>query len=198
MKKTIFFILVIGLAMPGIVKAQSGYTSVQYQIGFGIGDLGDYIEKASFRGMVIDYQRNLTTSISVGMEFAWSTFYEKKEYDTYTDGQYSLSGIQYRYSNMFPMLACVEYSLMPDGGVRPYVNLGIGTMYTMRETDMGIWMLEEKAWQFGLKPELGVIYDVSINASVKLEGKYYMGMGGSELENQSFFAISAGMVFLIY
>jgi len=198
MKKTILFILVIGLAIPGIVKAQSGYTSIQYQIGFAAGDLGDYIGNASFRGAVIDYQKNLRSDVSVGVEFAWSTFYEKKEYDTYTVDQYSLSGIQYRYSNMFPMLVTAEYYFMEGGTVEPYVNLGIGTMYTIRETDMGIWMLQQKAWQFGLKPELGVIYDVGSNSSVKLEAKYYMGIGGSELENQSFFAISAGMVFLIF
>ena len=198
MKRAIYFLLVIGLAVPGIVKAQSGYTSFQYQIGFGMGDLGDYIEKASFRGAVFDYQKNLSSGLSVGLELAWSTFYEKKDYDTYTVEPYSLSGIQYRYSNMFPMLLTAEYYLKSEGAVRPYVNLGLGTMYTIRDTDMGLWRLEEKAWQFGLKPELGVIYDVGMNSSVKLEGKYYMGLGGSKLENQSFFALSAGMVFLIF
>lgn len=198
MKKTILFILVIGLAIPGIVKAQSGYTSFQYQVGFSVGDLGDYIGKASFRGAVFDYQKNLSSSMSVGLELAWSTFYEKKEYDTYTVEPYSLSGIQYRYSNMFPMLLTAEYYLMEGGTIEPYVNLGIGTMYTIRDTDMGIWRLQEKAWQFGLKPEIGVIYDVGANSSVKLEAKYYMGIGGSKLETQSFFAISAGMVFLIF
>jgi len=198
MKKTIFFILVIGLAIPGYVKAQSGYTSFQYQIGFGMGDLGDYIGKASFRGAVFDYQKNLNSSLSVGLELAWSTFYEKREYDTYTVEPYSVSGIQYRYSNMFPMLLTAEYYFMNEGSVRPYFNLGFGTMYTIRDTDMGLWRLEEKAWQFGLKPELGVIYNVGTNSSVKLEGKYYMGLGGSKLENQSFLAISAGMVFLIF
>jgi len=57
MKKAIFFILIAGLAIPGLVKAQSGYTSFQYQIGFGMGDLGDYISKTSFRGAVFDYQK---------------------------------------------------------------------------------------------------------------------------------------------
>lgn len=198
MKKTLFFILIIALAVPGVVKAQSGYTSFQYQMGFSMGDLGDYIGAASFRGAVFDYQKNLNSNLSVGLEFAWSTFYEEKEYDTYIQEPNSLSGIQYRYSNMFPMLATVEYYLIQEGAVKPYVNLGIGTMYTIRSTDMGLWRLEEKAWQFGLKPELGVIYEMGVSTSVKLEGKYYMGMGGSELENQSFFAISAGMVFLIY
>jgi len=198
MKKTLFFILVIGLAIPGIVKAQSGYTSFQYQIGFGMGDLGEYIGAASFRGFAFDYQKNLSTNISVGAEFSWSTFYEKKEYDTYTVEPYSLSGIQYRYSNMFPMLLTAEYYFIEEGAVKPYFNLGIGTMYTIRDTDMGLWRLEEKVWQFGLKPELGLMYEVGLSSSVKLEAKYYMGIGGSELENQSFFAISAGMVFHIF
>ena len=198
MKKTIFFVLLIGLAIPGIVKAQRGYTSFQYQMGFAMGDLSDYIGKASFRGAAFDYQRNMSANLSVGLEFAWSTFYEKKDYDTYTVEPFSISGIQYRYSNMFPMLLTAEYYFMPEGVVEPYFNLGIGTMYTMRETDMGVWRLSEKAWQFGLKPELGVIYDVGVNASVKLEAKYYMGFGSSKLDTQSFLAISAGMVFLIY
>ena len=80
MKKAIFFILIAGLAIPGLVKAQSGYTSFQYQIGFGMGDLGDYISKTSFRGAVFDYQKNMTSNISVGLELAripsmriWST-----------------------------------------------------------------------------------------------------------------------------
>lgn len=198
MKKTLFFVLIIGLAIPGFVKAQTGYVGFQYQMGFAAGDLGDYIGSASFRGAVFEYQKDLNTSISAGVEFAWTTFYERKEYDTYTVDQYSLSGIQYRYSNMFPMLVCVEYTLNPDSDIRPFVNLGLGTMYTIRDTDMGLWRLEEKAWQFGLKPELGVMYDLGISTSLKLEGKYYMGIGGSELENQSFFAVSVGLAFLIY
>jgi len=198
MKKTIFFILVICLAVPGIIKAQNGYTSIQYQMGFAMGDLGDYIGKASFRGAVFDYQKNLSSNASVGLELGWNTFYEKKDYDTYTVEPYSVSGIQYRYSNMFPMLVTAEYYFMDEGAVKPYFNLGIGTMYTIRNTDMGVWRLEEKAWQFGLKPELGIIYEVGYNSAVKLEAKYYMGIGGSKLETQGYLGISAGMVFFIF
>ena len=197
MKKAIFFILIAGLAIPGLVKAQSGYTSFQYQIGFGMGDLGDYISKTSFRGAVFDYQKNMTSNISVGLELAWNTFYEDMEYGTYTDGTVSLSGKQFRYSNMFPMLATVEYYFISEGQVKPYFNLGLGTMFTIRTTDMGTWRLEDKVWQFALKPELGLIYEAGLNTSLKLEAKYYTGFGSS-LETQSFLAISTGLVFTIY
>ena len=198
MKKTIFFILLIGLAIPGVVKAQSGYTSFQYQIGFATGDLNEYISKVSFRGAVFDYQKNINANTSLGLELAWSTFYEKKDFDTYTIDPYTVSGIQYRYSNMFPMLLTAEYYFTPGGTVEPYLNLGIGTMYTMRETDMGVWRFSEKAWQFGLKPELGIMYEVGTNTSIKFEAKYYVGLGGSKLETQSFFALSTGLAFLIF
>jgi len=197
MKKAIFFILIAGLAIPGLVKAQSGYTSFQYQIGFGMGDLGDYISKTSFRGAVFDYQKNMTSNISVGLELAWNTFYEDMEYGTYTDGTVSLSGKQFRYSNMFPMLVAVEYYFISEGPVKPYFNLGLGTMYTIRTTDMGIWRVEDKVWQFALKPELGLIYEAGYNTSLKLEAKYYTGFGSS-LETQSFLAISTGFVFTIF
>jgi len=50
MKTTIFLIIIaVSLAIPGIVKAQGGYTAFQYVMSFGAGDLGDYISKASFR-----------------------------------------------------------------------------------------------------------------------------------------------------
>ena len=197
MKKAIFFILIAGLAIPGLVKAQSGYTSFKYQIGFGMGDLGDYISKTSFRGAVFDYQKNMTSNISVGLELAWNTFYEDMEYGTYTDGTVSLSGKQFRYSNMFPMLATVEYYFISEGPVKPYFNLGLGTMFTIRTTDMGTWRLEDKVWQFALKPELGLIYEAGLNTSLKLEAKYYTGFGSS-LETQSFLAISTGFVFTIF
>jgi outer membrane protein len=95
------------------------------------------------------------------------------------------------------MLATVEYYFISEGPVKPYFNLGLGTIYTIRTTDMGIWRLEDKVWQFALKPELGLIYEVGMNASVKLEAKYYTGFGSS-LETQSFFAISTGMVWDIF
>lgn len=198
MKKTIFFILFIGLAIPGIVSAQRGYTSFQYVIGFGVGDLGDYISKSSFRGAAFDYQRTMSDKTSVGLEFAWNTFYEKKDYDTYIVEPYSLSGIQYRYSNMFPMLVTAEYYLSSESTITPYVNLGLGTMYTIRDTDMGVWRLQEKAWQFALKPEIGLLYELGVSTVAKLEAKYYTGIKTSKLDTQSFFAISAGLAILIY
>lgn len=197
MKKAIYIVTVLSFLIPGLVKAQGGYTAIHYVMSFGSGDLGDYISKPSFRGAVFEYQRNINKNVSAGIEFGWNVFYEKKDYNTYTIEPASLSGVQYRYSNNFPMLVTAEFNLKPDDFVKPYANLGIGTMYTLRNTDMGVWTLEEKAWHFALKPEIGILIEISTNAAFKIAGKYYVGFASGDLDTQSYFAISGGFAFLL-
>jgi len=197
MKKTFIYIILLSLAIPGMVRAQGGSTSIQYVIGFGTGDLGSYISSPSFRGAVFNYQKNVNEKLSAGIELGWNVFYEKMDYDTYTIETVSLSGVQYRYSNIFPMLVTAEYNLYPENKLKPYVNLGIGTIYNMRTTDMGLWRLEEKTWHFALKPEIGLLYQLNPAAAFKLSGKYYVGFAAGGLDAQSYFAISAGFAFLL-
>ena len=198
MKNKVLFIVLLSFAIPGMVQAQSGYASIQYVIGFGTGDLGSFISKASFRGAVFEYQRNINPNLSAGIEIGWNTFYERKDYDTYTQESVSVSGIQYRYSNHLPMLATVEYNLKPEGPFKPYVNLGIGTMYINRITDMGVLRLRQEAWHFALKPEIGLLYELSLSTDLKVAAKYYTGFAGGDLETQSYFAITVGIAFVLY
>lgn len=196
MKKTLVMIIVLGLTAISVSRAQGGHVSFQYAISFGTGDLGDYVSKTSFRGAVFEYQRNIGENISAGVEFGWNVFFENKDYDTYTYGSESLSGKQFRYSNNLPMLLTASYILSPDKSLQPYVNLGIGTMYTLRNTDMGVWTWEQTAWHFALKPEIGVLYELSYSVALQATGKYYMGFASGDLETQSYLTLSAGIAFL--
>lgn len=189
---TVFALLLFG---QNAYSQQSGYWSVQYAMGFGTGDLGDYISKTSFRGGVLEYRKAVTDQVLVGFEVGWNVFYEKKDYDTYTVGTESLSGIQYRTENATPILISAEYFFPTENTLKPYVGFGIGTMYTKRTTDMGQWRLEEDPWSFAIKPEIGFLYQLSGGTSFKMAAKYYNGFSTSQLDAQSYFSISAGMAF---
>jgi len=183
------------LAFPGILKAQGGYTSITYLMGFGMGDLGDYVSKSSFRGISFEYQKKINTNFSAGIEVAWSTFYERMDHGTYSQDNISLSGIQYRYSNNIPILLTAEYNLRPDDLLKPYVNFGLGTMYSERSTQMGTWMVQDKVWHFAIKPEIGLLYEVSYNTSLDLALKYYAGFAAGDLETQSYLGVAVGFAF---
>ena len=63
MKKLIYLLLVMLIANVYSLNAQHSYTSLQYSIGFGTGDLGDYISKTSFRGFLFEYRKALHNDI---------------------------------------------------------------------------------------------------------------------------------------
>jgi hypothetical protein len=196
MKKIIILIAIVTLIVPFTTLAQGGYMSVEYVVGFPTGDLGEYIGTTSFRGAVVEYQKYIKSNLSIGGEVGWSAFYERKDYDTYSQENVSVSGIQYRYSSQLPILISVEYNFRPEATLKPYANFGLGTMYSRRDTDMGLWYVREEAWHFALKPEVGIMYELGLNTSFNLSAKYYTGLASGDLETQSYLALGAGFVFL--
>jgi outer membrane protein len=164
-------------------------------MGFATGDLGEFISNASFRGGLIEYRKNINENLAIGAEVSWNVFYEKKDRDTYTSGTASLTGVQYRTQNSLPILIAAEYVFTPDNALKPYVGFGIGTMFSERTTDMGIYRLLENPWSFALKPEVGLLYEVSPGNSFKIAGRYYNGFETNQLASQGYFSISAGIAF---
>ena len=176
---------------------QESYISINYAMSFATGELGDYISAASFRGAVFEYRMSVTDNILIGADVAWNVFYEKKSYDTYSSGTESLSGIQYRYQNAVPIMVTGEYLFMADNALKPYIGFGIGTMYSERSTEMGLYLIKENPWHFAIKPELGFFYGISYSSSIKISAKYYSGFSSGSLDNQGYFSICVGMAFNI-
>jgi hypothetical protein len=194
MKKIIALVIFCSVVSLNSVFSQvENHISIQYDMSFGTGDLGTYISPWSFRGASAQYRYAVTHNILVGMDAAWNVFYEKKNYDSYTAGTQTLSGVQYRYQNEVPLLAAIDYVFMPEKDFQPYIGLGIGTIYSERLTWMGVWSLEQNPWQFALKPEVGLMYKVSYGTALKLGLKYYTGFKAGDLETQNYFTISVGM-----
>jgi len=190
--KKIFFVIFSVVATSAFSQS---ITALQYSMGFGTGDLGDFVGAPSFRGFTIDYRKLVQPNIGVGFDIGWNVFYEAKSYDTYTSGNLSYSGKQWRYNNQFPLLFAVDYYLKPGEQINPFAGLGIGTMYSLRNTDMGQYTLEEDAWNFALRPEVGVLIEANPGLSFTVTGKYYYGFEAGDLPAQSYFALNVGFVF---
>ena len=193
--KKIFFSFVIVAMVALQAMAQDNKYSIQYTIGFPTGDLNDFISKTSFRGVFFEFQNELTPQFSVGLAGGIQTFYERKPYATYTEGTVSLSGLQYRYTNSFPILLTFDYYYDTEAILTPFVGLGLGTIYSVRDIDMGLYRSETEAWQLGIQPEVGLEYDVNEAVGLKIAGKYFQAFDTSELDGTSYFSLNVGLVF---
>jgi len=194
--KKIILTLALGLFAVGAIQAQN-VVSFTYSMGFGVGDVGEFIAQPSFRGANFEFRKLVTPNVGVGLTFGWNVFYEELDEDTYTLGNSSLTGKQYRYSNHVPMLVGASYFLKPGETFNPYVGLGLGTIYTRRNTDMNLYTIEQEAWNFALQPEVGFLYALNEAAALHVSGKFNQGLkAGSELtEAQSFFTLNVGFAF---
>lgn len=192
MKKVLYILLFTVIASSAM--AQESFVSWQYSMGFGSGDLHSFINPVSFRGITFNYNKFVKPGVAVGFETGWETFYEKKSWDTYTIGNFTYSGKQYRYSNSVPLLFTASYYMNPDENLIPFAGIGIGTMFTEQRTDFGTYTFTNDALQFALKPELGIIVKTGA-VNLSLSAKYYYGFEGGDLPATSYYTINIGLVF---
>lgn len=199
MKKILIIAALMGSSLVQKYTAQeaTGILSLQYSAGFAVGDMNDFIKAPSWRGMTFEYHRLIQDNIGVGFEIGWNAFYERKDYATYTKDTRSLSGVQYRYCSAVPMLATFNYYFSPDQQITPFVGLGIGTQYTENYLDMGLYEISENVWHFGLKPEIGVNFNVNEMFAITMVGKYYMAFKSGDIGARSYIATNIGFAWKI-
>lgn len=193
--KKIYIICVIMLLSTGAFS-QASLLSFQYSIGFGAGNMKDFIKPASFRGFTIDYRKLVRDNIGVGFDMGWNVFYDKMPDAVYEYKNIAYSGKQWRYSNEFPILGSIDYYFLKQTDIFPYVGFGLGTMYSLQNTDMGTYTFEKDAWHFAIRPELGVALDMGNGAGLNLVTKYYHGFAAGDLPSQGYFTINIGFIFV--
>jgi hypothetical protein len=193
--KNLFKLLVIAAVVTSAPAFAQGSFSMQYSMGFGMGDSKSYINAPSFRGATMEYRHLVTDDMAIGVDVSWNVFYERRASDTYTSGTVSLTGVQYRYVNAVPIYVSVDKYFGMGKKVNPFVGLGIGTMYTRRNTDMNLYTLETDSWAFALRPEAGIRYDASTSVDLILALKYNYGLSTTDLPAQSYLAVNVGFVF---
>jgi outer membrane protein W len=194
MKKIILSIALF--CFVNIMHSQNSF-SVAYSIGIPTGDLGDYIENTSFRGAIIEFQSFVKPNVGIGISAGMNTFYAEKNYATYTVDNVSISGKQWRYSNHVPILLNANYYFKPAQKTNPFLGLGLGAMYSRRNTDMYIYTIEEKAWNFDIQPTLGLLIKTDKFSTLNISARYNFGLqSGNELkEDQSYLSLNLGFTF---
>lgn len=188
-------IIVSLLAIGPACGFAQGNFMISYPISFPMGNLHDYISNTSFRGINLEFNKQVAPNQTVGIETGWNVFYQHVSQKVYTDGSASISGVQYRYSNSVPIIAGGKYYFEGHGHMHPYAGVGLGTLYTSHTTDFGIYRLEKDAWQFLIRPEIGIDAKIGPAESLFVGAKYYWALNGGDLDAQPYLSINIGFKF---
>jgi hypothetical protein len=191
MKKIYFLLLVSGVfAVPAV--AQHSF-SIQYSMGFG-GTINNFVTSTSLRGATFEYKIFPDPQVSIGIDAGWNHFYERHAYDTYTVGNTTYGGVQFRYADAVPIYLTTTYYFIPGNQVNPFIGVGLGTIYLSRYLDMGIFRITEDEWHFGLKPEAGALVSLSPDMDLILSLRYNKAFATQDTADQSFMNFNIGFV----
>jgi outer membrane protein len=198
-------IIIIAVFISTASFAQQSFWSFNYHMSFGLGEQGDYIADASFRGWGADGRAFLTQNVSVGGSFSWEVFDQiyrdlppRELTDVVDNVNASITGVEYRFINTLPILFNGHYYLGTDGAVRPYFGLGIGTAYTEQKTEIGLVSITANGWGFAVQPEVGVMIPFGLTGvGANVSGKFrYTSKAGDTTIPISFFTLGIGIGFM--
>jgi outer membrane protein len=197
MKKILIggLLLCTGLFTVNSAMAQQNLTILNYSMGLGVGNTGDFISKYSWRGFGFDYRYLSQPQVGVGVNLGWNTFYQEMPKGTYTFETASVTGYQFRYLNSFPITAVVDYYAKPDEKVNPYAGLGLGVEYNVATVDFGIYRFETDGWPFTINPEIGILVKPSNGPAFNVGIKYFYGFKTKDIGADSHLLFNLGFAF---
>lgn len=196
MKKPIIFSVLFVMITAGTAIAQNSMFSLNYAVSIPTGNTSDFIDQASGRGFTAEFHKFIKRNIAIGGEVGHFTLYKRELNKVYSEGSASLSGVQYRYQQSYPIMVSGTYFATTEGSVKPYGSIGLGTIAHNRKIDMGIFSSEETYWQFAIRPELGVFIEPNESFAFKIGAKYYQSIAGAGFSSQSNIGLNVGFVFI--
>lgn len=175
-----------------------GLFSIEYNASFPIGGFSDFISEIGYRGWNFELKGVINDNLAVGGSVGWYAFYEEYGRSTYNFENGSLTSSIFNYYYTIPLRAVAHYYFLPDAFVQPFAGLSIGTNYSEKRREVGFLVLEEKKWNFGVTPEVGVIIPFGDLAEwgAQIKGRYnFVTFNDVEIDNVMFFDISVGLIY---
>ena len=186
-----YYLAVLFLLFSTVTFSQGTYLGGTYSIGIPLGGIENYISAGSFRGANFEGLKEINSKVAVGWILGWNVFSEKRVNEVYTDDNLTLTGTQYRYMNLFPMLARGLYEFGKPDGTRPFLGSGLGVTADIAKTNIGLYSFEKTGWHFTFAPELGVKIPLGYT-SLTCGLRYTYGVKTKELGSISYFSINLG------
>jgi hypothetical protein len=191
--KPLYYLTAIFLLISSLAFSQGTYLGGTYSIGIPLGGIDNYISAGSFRGANFEGLKEINSNMAVGWILGWNVFSEKRVNEVYTYDNLTMTGTQYRYMNLFPMLARGLYEFGEHEGTRPFLGSGLGVTADIAKTNIGLYSFQKTGWHFTVAPELGIKIPLGYG-SITGSLRYMYGVKTKELDKISYFSINLGML----
>ncbi|MDH4036745.1 MAG: hypothetical protein OEX18_05205 [Candidatus Krumholzibacteria bacterium] len=182
-------------------RAQEWYGAATWQISIPSGDTKDFVNSTSFGGFGLDFRKVVKPKTTAGFMAGWNIFHERR---TGTDafGDVTVTGTQDRYINAFPLMVNVHRYFGERRGTQLYMGLNAGGFIVLQKFALGVWAVKDDTWDWGLAPEVGVIFPMQSGAGFMINARYNWSPTAQDLTGNdvdlTYWGINIGFVWEQY
>jgi hypothetical protein len=170
-KYILFIIIAFVIISPSKSNAQYGNeVFLSYNFAIPLPDSKDYISNISYMGGEVNLKHFVSRNSSVSFSIGWNIFYQETS-DLIVLPNADVSGKQNRYINTLPMLVGAQY-YFGKKDIKPYAGINLGTLYSTKRLQIGVYDVTENHWRLMLQPEAGVIFNLNGYSDVALGVTY--------------------------
>ena len=186
------------LSLAPAAHAYDNVIGVSWNVALPTQNTRDWIPGTSFRGVAVE-GRWMQRNHSFGVYAGWQVLNDKVTETASLavpggSGGADVTGTQFRYQNIFPLLLTAHYYLGDDARKnRFYAGLGAGMYSIENRVDLGVFALEDNNWHFGLSPELGLWMPMGWNTKLYLAARYHHAFSSGDVDAQSWVQFSVGL-----
>jgi hypothetical protein len=196
MKLYLYFSVVVMSVLALPVFGQGTMIQLNFAPSMPVGKTADFTGNFTGRGANFEFYKINENQFGYGVEFGTMNFYEEIPNQIFEQATASLSGLQYRYLKVTPIMGSVIYVFNSDKTLKPFVAMGAGLGINTQTVSMGIFVDRTEAKQFIIRPELGAIYQISDYVGIKLSTKYYQTFETSDMNSHAMVGFNLGFVML--
>jgi len=184
-------VILLVVMMSVAANAQSSFFGMTYDVSLPMSDTQEaFGGGAQWRGIGMEGRWYTNKNMSFGFSWDWNVFHAVV-LETVELERGAVTGNQNRTMNAFPVLATGQYYF---GGksTQFYVGLGIGAYNILRNFDIGILATSSNVWQFGVAPEVGVLFPMDMGYSILFKIRYNYAMEAGDSKAVSYLGINIG------
>lgn len=204
MKKVLVFIAIIAFSISAnaqtnkirVPNFRKNNFRINYDVAVPLGKMSDdFINSMSWRGVSIENRWSVKPNVTVGFLLGWQVFAQRLDNFTQdlNNGNAAINGNQFRTINTFPIQGTVHYTLVDDGGILPWVGMGIGTAHSNQLLQVGFYEVQRRFMSFSLTPQAGIDLPIDKVTSISLSTRYNLFLHGNQPFNYSFMVFSIGI-----
>ncbi len=193
MKKLVFLLALL----PSLLYAQGdGMTSIMYSVALPIGETSDYIDEVSFRGFAVTGDYFLEDEWSLGFSTGVQTFYQELGQVSYERESLTITGTEFRYVNMIPVILMGKYHVDRYAVFTPHFGLGVGFHWVGQRREFAGFQFNDDSFRFGLQPQAGFGLEVSPSTDLIFVTTYHHSFESKDIQTHSYLAFQLGLRFI--